>query len=125
MEQQPNATLTPEFHYRLCPWKHQELRLLRPQGKIQQAMARMEVWRGTALAIGLGLGLAGCGVSFAPLPAGSVAGRAGIYDYSPSVIQTGNLQQIWWCGSGYNPTDTTQFSDTIQYESIDLSTQAV
>ena len=43
----------------------QELRLLRPQGKIQQAMAR-GILRGTALAIGLGLGLAGCGVSFAP-----------------------------------------------------------
>jgi hypothetical protein len=87
-------------------------------------MARNGVLRGTALAIGLGLGLAGCGVSFAPLPVGSVAGRAETYDYSPSVIQSGNLQQIWWCGSGYNPTDTTQFSDSIQYESIDLSTQA-
>jgi hypothetical protein len=84
----------------------------------------MEGLRETALAIGLGLGLVGCGTSFAPLPAGSVAGRAEIYDYSPSVIQSGNLQRIWWCGSDYNPTDTTQFSDTIQYESIDLSTHA-
>ena len=68
--------------------------------------------------------LAGCGVSFAPLPTGSIAGREGIYDYSPSVIQSGNLEQIWWCGSAYNPTDTTQFSDSIEYESINLVTQA-
>jgi hypothetical protein len=84
-------------------------------------MAQMRVLTGIMLAIGLGI--AGCGVSFAPLPAGSVAGRLGAYNYSPSVIQSGNLQQIWWCGSDYNPLDRTQFSDTIQYESIDLSTQ--
>jgi hypothetical protein len=74
------------------------------------------------LAIGVGLGAAGCGISYAPLPAGSVAGRIEGYDYSPSVIQTGNLQQVWWCGGGYNPNSTAQWSDTIQYESIDLST---
>ena len=69
-------------------------------------------------ALGLGLLLAGCGVSFAPLPAGSVAGRTSLYDYSPSVIQSGNLQQIWWCGQDVNPTNNNQFSDTIQYQSI-------
>src|SRR5580658_5000941 len=84
-------------------------------------MGQMRVLTGITLAIGLGL--AGCGVSFAPLPAGSVAGRLGAYNYSPSVIQSGNLQQIWLCGSDYNTLDTTQFSDTIQYESIYLSTQ--
>src|SRR5580692_6195060 len=84
-------------------------------------MGQMRVLTGITLAIGLGL--AGCGVSFAPLPAGSVAGRVGAYDYSPSVIQSGNLQQIWWCGLAADPLETTQFSDTIQYESIDLSTQ--
>lgn len=87
-------------------------------------MARMNVLRQTIFAIGLGLGLAGCGVSFAPLPAHSIAGRAGVYDYSPSVIQSADLEQIWWCGSTYNPTDPTQFSDTIEYESINLSTHA-
>jgi hypothetical protein len=70
------------------------------------------------------MGLAGCGVSFAPLPAGSIAGRAKLYNYSPSVIQSANLQQIWWCGSDANPTDRTQFSDSIQFESINLATGA-
>ncbi len=84
----------------------------------------MHVLTGTMLAMGLGLGVAGCGFSYAPLPAGSIAGRAGVYDYSPSVIQSGNVQQSWWCGSAYNPSNTAQFTDTIQYESIDLSTNA-
>jgi len=30
--------------------------------------------------------------------------------------------KLWWCGADYNPSDITQFSDSIQYESIDLST---
>jgi hypothetical protein len=84
----------------------------------------MRVLIANILAIGLGLALAGCGVSFAALPPGSVVGRDGAYDYSPSVIQSGTQLQFWWCGSGVNPTDPTQFSDTIQYESIDLATNA-
>jgi len=78
----------------------------------------------TIFAMGLGLLLAGCGVSFAPLPAGSIAGRIRLYNYSPSVIQSGNLQQIWWCGQDVNPTNINQFSDVIQYQSIDLTTKA-
>jgi hypothetical protein len=93
-------------------------------GGAPHAMTWKNLLRETIFAIGLALGLAGCGVSFAPLPAGSIAGRAGTYDYSPSVIQTGNFEEIWWCGSAYNPTDKTQFSDTVEYESIDLSTHA-
>jgi hypothetical protein len=77
-----------------------------------------------ALAIAVGAGVIGCGVSYAPLPPGSVVGRPRIYDYSPSVIQSGNLQQFWWCGQGYNPTDNNQYTDAIQYESIDLVTMA-
>ena len=87
-------------------------------------MGQMRALMGTILALGVGLGLAGCGVSFAPIPSGSVAGRIHLYNYSPSVIQSGNLRQIWWCGSDYNPTDRTQFSDSIQYQSIDLATHA-
>jgi hypothetical protein len=83
----------------------------------------------TVIAMSVGLGAAGCGFHFehlpAGLPAGSVAGRAAVYDYSPSVIQTGNLRQIWWCGLGDNPYDPTQSSDTIQYESFDLSGNAL
>jgi hypothetical protein len=88
------------------------------------ATAQMRVSTVAMLAIGLGLGIAGCGVSYAPLPPGSVAGRIDHYDYSPSVIQSGNRLQIWWCGWGYNPSEHSQHSDTIQYESIDLSTNA-
>jgi hypothetical protein len=65
--------------------------------------------------------LAGCGVHYRHLPAGSVAGRAGIYDYSPSVIQTGNVVKIWWCGSDDNASDRSQVSDAIEYESINLT----
>ncbi|WP_410575496.1 hypothetical protein [Amycolatopsis sp. cmx-4-61] len=53
-----------------------------------------------------------------------VVGRSGVYDYSPSVIQSGNVQKFWWCGKGQNPQNPSQNSDTIQYESIDLSTGA-
>src|SRR3984957_11446721 len=88
-----------------------------------QTMGQMRAWTGIIVVLGLGCA-AGCGVSFAPLLPGSVAGRAGIYDYSPSVIKSGDLQQFWWCGAGINPTDVTQFSDTIEYESIDLTTNA-
>jgi hypothetical protein len=84
----------------------------------------MRVLTGTMIAVALGFCVAGCGFSAAPLPAGAVAGRTGVYDYSPSVIQTGNVLQSWWCGSAYNPNDTAQFSDTIQYQSVDMSTHA-
>lgn len=73
-------------------------------------------------AMALGFGVAGCGFSLAPLPAGSNAGRAGIYDYSPSVIQSANQLQSWWCGGAYNPPKTTYYSDTIQYQSMNMST---
>jgi hypothetical protein len=78
----------------------------------------------TVVAVILLLSAVGCGVSFAPLPAGSVAGRAGRYDYSPAVIQSGNLLQLWWCGTDDNSSDRTQMSDSIQYESFNLSTGA-
>jgi hypothetical protein len=95
------------------------------EGKVRRsATAQMRLFKAAMLAMGLGLGVAGCGVSFAPLPPGSIAGRVNSYDYSPSVIQSGNQLQIWWCGSGYNPTDVSQYTDTIQYESINLSTNA-
>ncbi len=65
----------------------------------------------------------GCASSNDPgTPAGAVVGRAGAYDYSPSVIQTGDVQQFWWCGSGVNPTNPSQASDAILYETINAST---
>jgi hypothetical protein len=50
------------------------------------------------------------------LPKGAV-GNPGHYNYSPSVIETGNTRQFWWCGYG-GPQNT----DAIYYESIDLAT---
>lgn len=41
-----------------------------------------------------------------------VVGESGNYDYSPSVIESGGVQQFWWC---------TGPSDLIAYESINLS----
>ena len=70
------------------------------------------------------LALAGCGGSFVNLatPDGAIVGRWGYWNYSPSVIQTGDMQQIWWCGTGQNPTVPSQKTDTILYESINTVT---
>jgi hypothetical protein len=64
----------------------------------------------------------GCGIHLNGPPAGAFLGRAGVYDYSPSAIQVGTLQQFWWCGQGQNPNKPSQTSDTIQYASFDVST---
>lgn len=58
-------------------------------------------------------------------PEGAVVGRGGLYNYSPSVIQTGDVQQFWWCGAGYNPADPSQFSDSILYQSVNTVTHEV
>lgn len=55
------------------------------------------------------------------LPKGAV-GNAGKYNYSPSVIESGNTRQFWWCSPGANPEDPSQNTDAIYYESINLST---
>lgn len=66
-----------------------------------------------------------CAIGRASITVGpKVVGNQGLYNYSPSVIQNGNVQQFWWCGQGHNPNDPSQDSDTIQYESINLSTHA-
>ena len=70
---------------------------------------------------GLALTASGCGVN----PGANSIGVPGGYNYSPSIIQTGNVRQIWWCGQAVNPNDHSQKSDTIQYESINLVTQSV
>ena len=64
----------------------------------------------------------GCGSGGVPTPAGAVVGRFGRYDYSPSVIQVGEVQQFWWCGQAQNPNVSSQNTDAILYESIDLTT---
>jgi hypothetical protein len=73
------------------------------------------------IAMALVFALLGCGAS-SGTPAGAVVGRAGRYDYSPSIMQTGNQLQIWWCGQGRNPQDASQDTDSILYVSIDATT---
>jgi hypothetical protein len=69
------------------------------------------------------LSVAGCGGGPSLLtPEGAIVGRGTYYNYSPSVIQDGDVQQFWWCGTGTNPTDDKQFSDSILYESINVVT---
>ena len=55
------------------------------------------------------------------LPKGAV-GNLGRYNYSPSVIQTGDTRQIWWCSQGVNPIDGSQNTDAIYFQSINTST---
>jgi hypothetical protein len=56
----------------------------------------------------------------ASLPKGAV-GNLGVYNYSPSIIETGSVRQFWWCSQGVNPADKSQDTDAIYYESIDMS----
>ena len=70
-------------------------------------------------ALEVSLSLSGC---LSGTPPGAVVGRYGRYDYSPSVIQSGDVQQFWWCGQAHNPVNTSQDTDTILYESINTST---
>jgi hypothetical protein len=65
------------------------------------------------------VGMTGC--SGRALPRGMI-GRVGRYDYSPSVIQSGNVRQFWWCGLAKNPVKHSQETDAILYESVNLLT---
>ena len=67
------------------------------------------------------LSLCGCALD-QKTPPGAVVGRAKLYDYSTSVIQSGNIRKFWWCGQGQNPNVPSQFTDAILYESIDSTT---
>jgi hypothetical protein len=68
----------------------------------------------------LGTLLATSACSSRSLPNGAIASAQ--YNYSPSVIETGNTRQIWWCSLGTNPNDTSQTSDAIYYASINTAT---
>jgi len=89
-------------------------------GGVASARISRSVLHGLATLVwfGLLLYLIGCG-SGGP-PPGAVVGRTGRWDYTPSVIQTGHVQQFWWCGEASNPAKPSQDTDTIVYESIDL-----
>jgi hypothetical protein len=68
--------------------------------------------------------LAGCADPGTALqtPDGAIVGRSSYWNYSPSVIQEGDVQKIWWCGAGKNPTNPSQISDTILYENVNTVT---
>lgn len=67
----------------------------------------------------------GCGVSLGGPPSGAFLGQAGVYNYSPTAIQIGNVQQFWWCGQATNPENPSQDTDTIQYASLNLTTHVM
>ena len=67
----------------------------------------------------------GCTANLKGIPAGSIVGRPGLYDYSPSAIESQGRIQVWWCGYAANPNDSAQDSDTIQYSTIDPVTGEV
>src|SRR5579862_6498125 len=69
----------------------------------------------------LGTTLATNGCSSPSLPKGAV-GNLGKYNYSPSIIESGSMRQVWWCSQGVNPSDSSQDTDSIYYESIDMAT---
>lgn len=55
------------------------------------------------------------------LPGGAI-GNIGRYNYSPSVIEAKGTRQFWWCSEGVNPTDESQNTDAIFYESVNMTT---
>ncbi len=63
----------------------------------------------------------GCGSSASGLPGAVV--HISSYNYSPSIIQSGNERQFWWCAQAPNPTNNTQNTDTIVYQAINTVTQ--
>jgi hypothetical protein len=65
----------------------------------------------------------GCSEVFSNAPAGSFLGRAGLDDYSPTAIQVGNVQQVWWCGQAQNPDNHDQDTDTILYATYNVVTK--
>jgi len=74
--------------------------------------------------VALGTAAAGTGCVAPELLAKGMVGRVGRYDYSPSVIQSGNIKQFWWCGQAVNPAKSSQDTDAILYESVNTTTGA-
>lgn len=64
--------------------------------------------------------MTGCSIT---LPNGAI-GNAGVYNYSPSIIESGNLRQFWWCSQGENPLKHSQVTDSIYYASVNMVTGA-
>jgi hypothetical protein len=76
----------------------------------------------------MGMVLAACvtllvGIGCSVHPGGNFIGTLGAYNYSPSVIVSGETTQYWWCGNATNPANPSQNSDSIQYESVNTTTE--
>jgi hypothetical protein len=77
----------------------------------------------TAAAICAGLAVPpGLSAEADTITGSTIAGRSGVYDYSPSVMVDGNTRKYWWCGTGTGPDGPT---DTIQYQSENLTTGVI
>jgi len=87
---------------------------------IEQAWGRKAFWSPVLIALAF-FALSGCGVS--SLPKGAI-GNIGRYNYSPSIIENGDVRQFWWCSQGVNPKDPSQNTDAIYYESVNQKTSA-
>ena len=74
------------------------------------------------IAAGLSLIALGCGDVSPVARTGVVVGLANTYNYSASVIRTGDQEQFWWCAGAPNPTNSFRYGDTIQYQSINVTT---
>ncbi len=95
---------------------------LKSKKGIHMDTLRNRVLRRVMILAVLGTLLVTVGCSQSPsLPKGAV-GNAGHYNYSPSVIETGDVRQFWWCSYGVNPSYNSQGTDAIYYESINMST---
>jgi hypothetical protein len=95
-------------------WIHSPFHPLIHKRRIRLAVRLIVALMGIASASGCGSG---------GLPPGAFLGLSGAYSYSPTALEIGNTQQFWWCGQAHNPDNPSQFSDTIQYASLDLTTQ--
>jgi hypothetical protein len=85
-------------------------------------VVRARLFSATLVLVWLSTSLGVIGCSLPQLPPGAV-GNPGKYNYSPSVIETGNTRQFWWCSHGRNPNDSSQDSDVIYYASMNLTTK--
>jgi hypothetical protein len=86
-----------------------------------RVVARRSLHGNICLVLGvIACGLTGCVEVHVNLPPGAI-GNIGKYNYSPSVIATGNMRQVWWCSRGTDPNDNSIDSDAIYYATVDES----
>lgn len=72
--------------------------------------------------IGFRSGVALAALTLMCVVSGCGANSSRRYNYSPSVIESGEVRQLWWCANAVNPTNPSQDTDAILYKSINLKT---